>query len=157
MSFARAVAYVLRAEGGYVNMPSDPGGETNFGISKRAYPDIDIKALTAQKAAQIYSDDFWEPIHGDQLPDAISFALLDFAVNSGVPAAIRSLQKVLSVNADGIMGPATVGSAIRADPRSVVERLSAERVLYLTLLPTWSTFGKGWIRRVISTAIEAFQ
>ena len=57
--FLEIVYDTLDHEGGYVNDPTDPGGETNYGISKRAYPKIDIKALTKHEAVKIYYKDYW--------------------------------------------------------------------------------------------------
>jgi lysozyme family protein len=155
MSFARAVAHVLKMEGGLVDNPSDPGGLTNFGISLRAYPHLDIRNLTQSQAAQIYHDDYYEKIHGDELPDAVSFALLDYAVNSGVGGAIRGLQRAIGAQVDGAMGAETI--QLSKVPMSVVPALSTERILMLMKLPVWSAFGKGWTQRVVQTAIEAFQ
>lgn len=154
MSFARAITHLLQVEGGYVNNPNDSGGETSFGISKRAYPNVDIRALTEQEAVGIYSRDYWEPLHGDSLPDAVSFALLDFAVNSGVGEAVRSLQRALYLTVDGIMGTQTIAAATR-NPQMTVIGLSAERMLLLTKQKEWATFAKGWTQRVIATAMEA--
>jgi len=155
MSFARAVAHVLKMEGGLVDNPSDPGGLTQFGISQRAYPHLDIRNLTQAQAAQIYHDDYWQKIHGDELPDEVSFALLDYAVNSGVGGAIRGLQRAIGAQVDGTMGPETLRLARIAV--TVVPALSTERILMLSKLPTWAAFSKGWIQRVVQTAIEAFQ
>lgn len=154
MSFARAVTHLLAEEGGYTNNPADPGGETAYGISKRAFPNLDISKLTEQQAIEIYSEKYWDPIHGDSLPDAVGFALLDFAVNSGVGEAIKALQRAIAVTVDGAMGPVTI-AAVSRDPRAVVVGLSAERLLLLTKLQTWPVFGHGWAKRVIDTAIEA--
>jgi lysozyme family protein len=155
VSFARAVAYVLQAEGGLVDNPKDPGGLTAYGISQRAYPNEDIANMTPERAAQLYSADYWDPIRGDQLPDPLGVALLDFAVNSGVPTAIRAFQRALRVTPDGIMGPATIAAALRSIPRVAITSLSAERMALLTALPTWPDFGRGWTQRVVNTAIEA--
>src|SRR6202012_1283339 len=110
VSFARAGANVIKTEGCNVNNPLDPGGETAFGISKRAYPNLDIKNLTQQEATEIYSRDYWDPIRGDELPDSVSFALLDFAVNSGVATSIRCLQRAVNVSVDGVLGPQTIAA-----------------------------------------------
>lgn len=154
MSFARAITHLLQVEGGYSNNPNDPGGETNRGISKRAYPNVDIRALTEQEAVLLYSRDYWEPLHGDSLPDAVSFALLDFAVNSGVGEAVRALQRALYLAVDGIMGTQTIAAATRNPPDTVVA-LSVERMLLLTGLKEWPGYGRGWTKRVIDTAMQA--
>lgn len=81
-NFALAVGFVLKHEGGYSNDPSDPGGETNFGISKRYHPNVDIKNLDARGAAEIYLNEYWLP-EGDTLPFPLDIAFMDAAVNMG--------------------------------------------------------------------------
>jgi lysozyme family protein len=54
--------WILAVEGGYVNNPADPGGETKYGISKRAYPNIDIAKLTLDQALNIYYNAYWQPL-----------------------------------------------------------------------------------------------
>lgn len=77
-------------EGGYVNDPKDSGGETKYGISKKAYPYVDIPNLTIEQAKQIYKKDYWDRCKCDYLPDALSVAVFDFAVNSGINRAIKA-------------------------------------------------------------------
>ena len=60
-TFDEIIEVVLEHEGGYVNDPHDAGGETNFGIAKRWYPDVDIKNLTKEQAKKIYHQDYWSP------------------------------------------------------------------------------------------------
>jgi lysozyme family protein len=154
MSFQRAVANVLKNEGGLVDNPNDPGGLTNFGISQRAYPSLDIRNLTSLQAMALYHKDYWTPIHGDELPDPVSFALLDYAANSGVHGAIAGLQRALGLAPDGVMGPQTIAACQRS---GVVTALSVQRLYSLTGDANWEDFGKGWATRVIGTAIAAFQ
>jgi lysozyme family protein len=85
--FNVAVNLVLAHEGGYVNNPDDPGGETNFGISKRAYPTVDIKNLTREEAIAIYKRDYWKSWMEAQTDQHLANCLLDSAVNQGVAAA----------------------------------------------------------------------
>lgn len=155
MSFERAISSILGHEGGYVNDPSDPGGETRFGISKRSYPSEDIKNLTRERAIELYRRDYWTPIKGDQLPPALALCLFDMAVNSGVAQSVRTLQKAIDVPVDGILGPGTLGKALSLPAPILVAYFQAERVLFMSKLPEFATFGRGWTRRVISTAIEA--
>lgn len=154
MSFQRALANVLKNEGGYVADLGDGAGPTNMGISQRSFPNLDIKSLTVQQVTLIYESMYWSKIQGDSLPDPVSFALLDFAVNSGVAGAIRALQRCLGVPIDGVMGPITVKAC---QLPGVVTKLSVERIFLLTGLVDWKDFGEGWITRVINTAIAAFQ
>lgn len=88
--FARALGWVLKEEGGYANNPNDRGGETNFGISKGAYPDLDIKALTIRDAIAIYRRDYWLPSGASTLPWPSCLAVFDGAVQHGVDVS-RSL------------------------------------------------------------------
>ena len=84
MNFDAAFLKLLGHEGGYVNHKADPGGETNFGISKRSYPGEDIKGMTVERAKFIYHRDYWGPAGCDAVPDGLRFDLFDMAVNSGV-------------------------------------------------------------------------
>lgn len=147
-NFDRCLAHVLEFEGGYVNHPQDPGGETNFGISKRAYPNENIKGMTRQRAAQIYRRDYWNAVRGDDLPAGMDLVAFDAAVNSGVSRGAKWLQASLGVPADGKIGPQTLTAARNAHPVAVIDRACDERMGFLRRLGTWGTFGKGWTRRV---------
>lgn len=92
--FEAAVDRVLGHEGGYANDPDDRGGETNYGISKRAHPDVDVASLTAGQARQIYRQDYWEAINADSLPDDVREMAFDAAVNHGVGWTKAALQEV---------------------------------------------------------------
>lgn len=147
MDFDQAFDRLMGAEGGYVNLPSDPGGETNWGISKRSYPTVDIKKLTRDDAKLIYRRDFWERGRMGEYDQAIAFQVFDIAVNSGIETAVRMLQRAAGVADDGHIGPVSV-AAIKA--RSVTDMLMlivAERLEFWTKLKTWDEFGRGWTRR----------
>ena len=152
-AFDRALALVLRHEGGLVSDERDPGGLTNFGISQRAYPDLDIRNLKVADAANIYRTDYWDAIKGDQLPEGLSICVFDAAVNMGTDKAIRLLQKACSVQVDGILGPNTLRAASRL-PDSVA-RFSADRAIAYTGIRNFDLYGRGWLRRTIATAMEA--
>jgi lysozyme family protein len=141
-------------EGGYVDDPRDPGGETRWGISKRAHPKENIKGLTKERAAEIYRTQYWTAIHGDELPEVIQFDLFDGAVNSGPENAVRWLQRALDVADDGKLGPITLAAAKQANPWALVARYNGERLMFLTKLSTWPTYGKGWSRRVATNLME---
>jgi len=85
-----SINITLGFEGGYVNNPNDKGGETKYGISKKAYPDLDIANLTIEQAKEIYKRDYWDRCKCAFIPDALSMALFDFAVNSGTCDKIPS-------------------------------------------------------------------
>lgn len=143
-----AINITLGFEGGYVNDPKDPGGETKYGISKKAYPNIDIKNLTIEQAKQIYHRDYWDRCKCAFIPDALSIALFDFAVNSGTKRAIRYLQRALGVTVDGVIGNQTIGACNRLPTRQVLEQFINNRLEYLMSLKSWQHFGGGWGRRV---------
>lgn len=152
-TFDRALALVLRHEGGLVNDSRDPGGLTNWGISQRAYPDLDIANLTPGAAGEIYRRDYWDAIKADQLPAPLAICVFDTAVNMGVGKAIRLLQKACGVAVDGVLGVNTLRAAERL-PEAVV-RFSAERALAYTGTRGFDIYGKGWLRRTFLTALEA--
>lgn len=92
MSFAQALKFVLEREGGYVNDSQDPGGETKFGISKRSYPNVDIRNLTPELAGTIYANDYWGPAGCEHLTPGMAVVVFDSAVNVGVRRAVEWLQ-----------------------------------------------------------------
>ncbi len=145
MNFDQAFTRLLGNEGGYCNVPGDPGGETNWGISKRSYPNVDIANLTQDAAKAIYLRDFWNPI-GDAHP-AIKFQVFDFAVNSGIQTAIRKLQSAIGVADDGHWGPGSAAKLASMDVNDVLMRFVAQRLRFWSSLSTWPTFGKGWAAR----------
>ncbi len=97
MNFDQAFERLIGHEGGYVNHPADPGGATKYGISRRSYPGEDIKGMTLARAKEIYARDYWGAAACDALPDGIKFDVFDMAVNSGVSAAIRLVQRAAGV------------------------------------------------------------
>ena len=153
MSFEQAVAMVLRHEGGYSLDPRDPGGETRFGISKRAYPDVDILRLTEDEAKAIYRRDYWDKLRPDEIPEPLAICLFDAAVNMGRDKAVRLLQRACGVAQDGVMGGNTIAAANRLS--DAVVRFSTERCIAYTGIRGFDTFGKGWLRRTFSVALEA--
>jgi len=147
VNFDQAFDRLMGHEGGYVNNPLDPGGETNWGISKRSYPSVNIRALTRAEAKEIYRRDFWQKIHGETLADGVAFQVLDFAINSGIDTAIRKLQRAVGAADDGHWGPMSQRAADAMSESDLIMRFVAERLDFGTSLSTWPTFGKGWARR----------
>lgn len=154
-SFDKAFAAIVGVEGGYVNNPTDPGGETKFGISKRAYPKVDIKNLTMAQAKDIYANDYWVPVRGDDMPWPLSLFLFDAAVNQGIDAAIPLLQKSVGVPQDGTLGPKTVQAAQKADPKELCSLFMANRALRYTGTRNFDIDGRGWLKRLFRVVIDA--
>lgn len=156
MNFDQAFERVIWHEGGYVDDPVDPGGETKFGISKRAYPGEDIANLTLERAKLIYRFDYWAPAGCDAVPDALRFALFDMAVNQGVKTAIKALQHAVHETEDGIIGPRTLQAIQSSDVGRLLFRFTAARLVAYTRAPDpqWARFGRGWIRRVAANMTQ---
>ena len=155
MSFDKAFQITVGVEGGYVNDPADPGGETKYGISKRAHPDIDIKALTLDQAKDIYQRDYWTPASCDSMPERIGHLVFDCAVHHGVRVAIKLLQRALKVADDGEFGPVTRGQLLARDTNETADLLMAQRMLYLMTCSAWPTYKLGWAKRCFSVARAA--
>jgi len=135
-------------EGGYVNDPNDPGGETKWGISKRSYPHLNIKDLTREDARQIYLTDYWDKVNGEKLHDGVAFQTFDFAVNSGIQTAIRYLQRALGAADDGHWGPRSQAAADAMSESDQIMRLNAERLDFMRKLKNWPHHGAGWAGRI---------
>ena len=148
--FDRLIPVILKNEGGYVNDPNDLGGETNYGISKRRYPDLDIVNLTRDEAIEIYRRDYWLPEFDEIEDDNAALHIFDMCVNAGQYRAVRLAQKVAHAYEDGLMGPATV----RAINNSVgfVDHYKGARIRFYQNLNN-PHFLKGWINRVNNTKV----
>jgi hypothetical protein len=152
-NFAKALAQVLQYEGGFSDHPQDPGGATMKGVTQAVYdawrkkgnlPTQSVRYISDQEVGAIYRDQYWDRISGDDLPSGIDFAVFDFAVNSGVSRAARTLQGVVGVTQDGQIGPAT----LQATKAYVALAVTNKRLAFMKSLSIWSTFGKGWSARI---------
>lgn len=147
VTFEVAIERILSHEGGYVNHPNDPGGETKWGIAKRSYPNEDIKNMTRERAKELYEQDFWNPVC-KLIPDgAMRFQLLDAAVNHGMGNAVRFLQRAIGVADDGWFGAASTKAYLEMEQVDVHLLFVAERLEFWTKLKTFDSFGRGWTRR----------
>jgi lysozyme family protein len=149
--FQRALACILTAEGGYVNDPQDAGGETKYGISKRAYPQENIRRLTKERAAQIYQRDYWNACQCDAMPWPLALFVFDAAVNQGIRAAAQCLQRAAGVPDDGKIGSQTLAALNDGD--ALAARFMAERALCYGKIPNSERFGKGWFNRLFYLAL----
>lgn len=165
-NFEKAFDEVIGIEGGYVNDPTDRGGETKYGISKRAYPDVDIKNLTLLKARKIYYNDYWKTKYLDlnKIGDySIASELFDTAVNMGVRTAAKMLQKALNLMnrngknypdmaVDGYAGPVTLSAYKKVDKSILLKVLNGLQFMrYVEIVvtnPKQERFFNGWMKRV---------
>lgn len=150
MNYDEAFKILIGHEGGYVNNPNDPGGETKYGISKRSYPNVDIRNLTLDQAKAIYKRDFWDAVKADQLPAKLRFHIFDAAVNSGVGAAVKWLQGAVGVVQDGKLGPVTLNACVQQDPVALAINFNLTRLNAMTDMKGWVSFSRGWTKRIIS-------
>lgn len=153
--FGHCVDIVLQHEGGYVHDPRDPGGETRWGISKRAYPSLDIAKLSREDAIEIYRRDYWQPLRCDELPAGVALVVFDSAVNQGVGYAARCLQQALGVAVDRVIGPQTLGAAARVEQHGLVREIAARRGVRYGDNPNVGVYGLGWFRRLFDVAERA--
>ena len=151
-SFKEIIKKVLEHEGGYVNDPKDLGGETKYGITKRFYPDIDIKNLTIEQATEIYKKDYWDRNKVESLPQNLWHIYFDMCVNMGKRTAVKVLQRAAvnkgrDIEVDGGLGPMTIGALKGVE----LDRVRAFRVKYyvdlITAKPEQEKFYLGWFRR----------
>jgi len=150
--FNEIIEKVLEHEGGYVNDPKDLGGETKYGITKRFYPDIDIKNLTIEQAKDIYKSDYWDRNKVESLPQNLWHIYFDMCVNMGKRTAVKVLQRAAvnkgkNIEVDGGLGPMTIGALKGVE----LDRVRAFRVKYyvdlITARPEQEKFYLGWFRR----------
>jgi len=133
-NFQKAIEFVMKWEGGYVNNPKDPGGETNFGISKASYPEEDIKNMTLTRAIEIYKRDYWDAYALDLTEFPMCIVLFDAYVQHR-PSTVKRLC-----------------DASEGDWRRFIEQ---RRIYYLNLIqknPALSVFKRGWLNRMVDLA-----
>jgi len=143
---------ILRNEGGYINHPNDPGGETNFGIAKKFYPNEDIKNMTIPRATYLYYRDYWLPMNLKGFKnEELVLQVFDFGINAGIRRSIKFLQRLVGVIDDGFVGPITT-KIINDQDSDIVEKFkNRRRIYYMSLAaqkPKLEVFLRGWLRRV---------
>lgn len=150
------LAHVLKSEGGFSNHSSDPGGMTNMGVTKRVWEEWtgkpateqDMRGLTYADVAPLYRKHYWDAVCGDLLPDGVDLCVFDCAVNAGVVRAIKFLQRSANVEADGVIGPKTLKAVNDMNHTALIRDFCAQREFHYKSLPTFATFGKGWMARL---------
>lgn len=154
--FNLAIPLILEHEGGYVNDPVDPGGETNFGISKQTYPNVDIAALTVEDAKEIYFNDWWLQYRFGEIDDVlIATKLFDTCVHVGPKKGIRFAQQVLGIEQDGKIGNQTLAALNAVKDRELfLGSYRATQANYyrdrVAQNPKMKKYIKGWLRRAES-------
>ena len=164
-NYEKCLETILHHEGGYVNHPKDPGGETNLGVTKRVYEDFggtkDMKDLTVDDVSPIYKKEYWDRVKGDELPSGLDLCVFDFGVNAGTGRAAKYLQSMIGTTPDGGIGPNTLKAlGLYVEDMGVeatITEYQSRRQDYYEGLEHFSTFGKGWTRRVRETTELAME
>jgi lysozyme family protein len=162
-NWQKAFEQMLASEGGYVNHPSDPGGMTNLGVTKRVWEEWvgresnekEMRALTPELVAPLYKRKFWDACKCDDLPTGVDYLVFDFAVNAGPGRSAKILQTAVGVPADGGIGPITLAAVKAQDPVELIQKFSDTKEDFYRSLNTFETFGKGWLNRVAAVKIKA--
>jgi len=165
-NYEKCLEIILHHEGGYVNHPKDPGGETNLGVTKRVYEEWggtkDMKDLLVEDVAPIYRKNYWDKIKGNDLPGGLDLCIFDFGVNAGPGRAAKYLQETIGTTFDGGIGPNTLRALANYEEEVggvavVIEEYQKRRQSYYESLSTFDTFGRGWTRRVNETTQSALK
>ena len=157
--FDTCVQAVLAHEGEWSDHPDDRGARTRWGISSRAFPEVDLDRLTKAAAAELYREHYWDRVRGDELPAAVRQTVFDCAVNAGVAQSIKFLQRACVAQGhalidDGVVGPLTLAAAAASDPVRLSAAMLGLRLTHMTELSSWKSFGRGWARRVAAHLTE---
>jgi lysozyme family protein len=156
--FRRLFDHLIGLEGGYVHHPNDRGGETNWGISKRAHPNVNIRALTRDAAAAIYHRDYYMPLRCDRFnSEPLAQLVFEFGVNAGVRTAAKALQRAINglgrpLSVDGRVGPATTAAANNTPSPWLIEAFRRECAEHYQEIvrrdPSQAVFKDGWDNRI---------
>ena len=156
-NYQSALNHVLQSEGLWSDNPADPGGATMKGITLATYRSVkgnpyitkeELRNISDQEVADIYKQNYWDKVKGDDLPSGVDYAVFDASVNMGVGRASKLIQTAVGVPADGVIGNQTVQAIKNANPKDLIDKFSAEKDAFYKSLPTFGTFGKGWLNRV---------
>jgi len=162
---------VIAHEGGFTNDERDPGnklpdgrkGSTMWGCTQANWEKYighevtqdDMKALKKDDVKPLYKRDYWDAVKGDDLPIGVDYAVFDFAINAGPMAARKMIQRALGVTPDGAIGAITLKAIQEADGLELLDKFSQSKEAFYKALPTFETYGKGWLRRVADVKTSA--
>lgn len=153
--FDEIVTKVIQREGGatITNDPDDAGGTTKYGISQKAYPNIDIANLTLEEAKAIYKRDYWDKIKGDEIADcAVAECFFDAVVNMG-PSCIKWMQAIIGTTPDGAFGPKSIEKLNSCQGDEVVVKFTLRRISFYKSLcdkkPSQKKYFFGWVSRAL--------
>ena len=162
---AKLVPFILSWETDkYTNRKNDKGGATKYGITLATWRKVgydkngdgvlneeDVKLLTEEDFHRVFKENYWNACKADKIQDqSVANMLVDFAYNSGVNKAVKHLQLVLGITADGIIGNKTLRSINKSNGERLFEAFKKDRKAYLkrNSVGNQRCFLKGWLRRL---------
>lgn len=162
-NFKECLALVLKSEGGFVNHPSDPGGMTNLGVTKRVWEEYTgheadekiMRGLTPEKVAPLYEQRYWRPTYCEVLPRGLDLLVFSMGINAGTGRSVKLLQSCIGCVADGVIGSRTMALVKSSNVADLIGKFSEARRQYYRSLKTFPVFGKGWLARVDREESEA--
>ena len=165
--FDRALEYVLKNEGGFVNDPNDPGGATNYGITQGTYASwrgepvnaLDVETMSLEEAGTIYRERYWTPLGCDKLRQyPIACAMFDAGVLFGIHASATSAQQASmfmlpeGLVVDGKIGVKSIAALDLVQPQVFLpgfRHMLRQRVnRIIELRPTSERYRDGWNARI---------
>jgi lysozyme family protein len=164
-NFDNCLKKLLIHESGYINDSRDPGGMSNFGVTAKVWAewvghDVNekiMKSLTPSDVAPLYKRKYWDACRADELVSGLDYAVFDYAVNSGVGRAAKTLQDCVGVTPDGGIGPATLAAVKTHNIAQLIENVCDKRLDFLKSLSTFPAFGRGWERRINEVKADALR
>lgn len=152
MTFDEAFDALLKHEGGFSDHAADQGGKTRFGVTeavaRREGYRGDMRDYPLDEAKRVYQKLYWNALRLDDLRSEFRFDLFDAGVNSGVAQTVRWMQRIVGVTVDGLLGPRTLSAVNNSDAAKFLAKFNGQRLLFMTSLSTWPSFGRGWARRI---------
>jgi lysozyme family protein len=163
--FKECLDLVLKSEGGFINLASDPGGMTNLGVTKRVWEEYtgheadekEMRSLTPEKVAPLYEQKYWRPCYGEVLPRGLDFVVFSMGVNAGPGRSVKLLQSAIGCVPDGVIGPRTRELISASNSATLINKFSESRREYYRALKTFPIFGKGWLNRVDHEEAQALE
>lgn len=157
------IPFILKWEGGYVDIKEDRGGATNKGVTIATFRSVygkdkttqDLKSITDEQWNYIFKKLFWDKCKCTGITDqSVANIIVDYAWGSGISRAIKDVQTMVGTSVDGICGPKTIAAINRTDPPALFDKIKARRIQFYNNIvkanPSQSKFLKGWTNRVNS-------
>ncbi len=167
--FDEHLAKLLQHEGNYSNNPSDNGGETYKGITKKYYglwegwriidatddksslvSNTELNALVAK----FYKEQYWDKLRCSDIKDDFNSGMLfNLAINVGKNVIVKKVQRILKVTQDGELGPKTIEALNSVDSTLFMYQMIIEMTdFYVSIAAKGNNniFLRGWLLRILS-------